>query len=64
MTQLRFYVRTVRRDGSVILSHPFTSESKALRWAALARRDETTVARVLVIVRRVKPLDAPPDRAA
>jgi hypothetical protein len=60
---LRFFVQTVRRDGSVILSQPFALESAATRWARLARRDETAVARTLVIVRRVQSLD-PPDKAA
>ncbi len=64
MHALRFFVRTERRDGSVILSHPFLLESKAARWARLARRDESAVARTMVIVRRVKPSGGPTSPAA
>ena len=55
---LRFFVRTIRPDGSATLSQPFTVESKARRWARLARRDTAHVARTVVIARRVQPIDA------
>jgi hypothetical protein len=48
--QLGYFVRTVRRDGSVNLSYPFLLESKACRWARIAARDTEHVARVLMIV--------------
>lgn len=57
MTQLRYFVRTVHRDGTVTLSHPFLLESKAVRWARLARRDAENVTETLVIVRRLRPID-------
>jgi hypothetical protein len=64
MNTIRFYVRTVHRDGTVTLSHPFLLESKAIRWARLARRDAEHVTETLVIVRRVRPIETPTQPAA
>lgn len=57
---LRYYVRTVRTDGTVTLSQPFSEHRRACLWARIARRDTRSVVQALVITRTVQPIDSPP----
>jgi hypothetical protein len=60
----RYFVRTVRHDGCVTLSHPFDFPAAADRWARLDARDTDAVAETLVIARSEPSYNAEPDDAA
>jgi hypothetical protein len=60
--KLLYFVRTVRTDGSTVLSRPFEQRAKACQWARIARRDTQTIVQALVITRQVQPLGSGPTR--